>query len=155
MTTDPLLLLACTALYLTVDPSRNTCTYRWFQSATSVVLKPTSPLPVLLFSSSLLIGHWIRPNSHRRCRSPLGCVERSTSLARSILRPPRSWRGLGRRTRPQSSYQQTRYIWSSFRAYRSPTLLMLIQKRRSTRLGTILFSIWAKRYGPSSCLLHF
>jgi len=49
MDTDPLVLLACIALYATADPSLNTCTYR---SPTSKLLSDSiqpSPLPTAFF----------------------------------------------------------------------------------------------------------
>src|SRR6266853_5903085 len=76
----------------------------------------------------LHLGHLTCLSSRRRRRTQLHSVWGPTSTALYSLRPPHRQVELRRCMRPRCSYLQTKSMWSSFQADRSPALLRRTQR---------------------------
>ena len=85
------------------------------------------------------LGHRLRANFHRGRQTLLRSVEEPMSTVICVLHPPCSQRGLGLQSMSQCSCQQTKYLWSLFRADRIPALQTKKFRTKPTRLDTRQF----------------
>jgi len=85
------------------------------------------------------LGHPVRPNFRRGRQTLLRSVVEPMSTVVCVLHPPCNQRGLGLHPRSQCPCQQTKYLWSSFRADRTPASQTKRFRTRPTLLDTRQF----------------